>query len=185
MCFCAVCSRVAPWTEPAHCVHLLCCRCSGCLQHHRYSHPEIVSPITHTYTHWLNVTQAIKKFDRFARYLEVDLAKLWLSWLAAREFQDAIAHAAVVLSVCEPILSECACFPMKSWSSAFLLSLLDPSARLLSPQEIMSVGDKAVSVCFVASLKPAFSLIQLNCKFPLFTHLLLCQPVYCSWGHVM
>lgn len=43
LCFCAVCSRVAPWTGPAHCVHLLRCRCSGCLQHHRYSHPEIVS----------------------------------------------------------------------------------------------------------------------------------------------
>lgn len=45
MCFCAVCCRVAPWTGPAHCVHLLCCRCSGRLQHHRYSHPEIVSHI--------------------------------------------------------------------------------------------------------------------------------------------
>lgn len=56
-------------------------------------------------------------------------------------------------------------FPLKCWSSAFLLSLLDPSARLLSPQEVMSVGDQAASVCFAASLKPVFSLIQLNCKF--------------------
>lgn len=59
VCFCAVCSRVAPWTGPAHCVYLLCCRCSGRLQHHRYSHPEIVSPIytyihiqTHSHTSW-------------------------------------------------------------------------------------------------------------------------------------
>lgn len=57
VCFCAVCSRVAPWTEPAHCVNLLCCRCSGCLQHHRYSHPEIVSHIhAYIHTHWLNDT---------------------------------------------------------------------------------------------------------------------------------
>lgn len=57
VCFCAVCSWVAPWTGPAHCVNLLCCRCSGCLQHHRYSHPEIVSHIhAYIHTHWLNDT---------------------------------------------------------------------------------------------------------------------------------
>ena len=51
---CAVCSRAAPWTGPAHCVHLLCCRRSGCLQHHRYSHPEIVSHMHTQHTHCLN-----------------------------------------------------------------------------------------------------------------------------------
>lgn len=52
VCFCAVCGWTAPWPGPAHCVHLLCCWCSGCLQHHRYSYPEIVSAaLTHS-NHW-------------------------------------------------------------------------------------------------------------------------------------
>lgn len=83
VCFCAVCGRVAPWTGPAHCVHLLHCRCSGCLQYHRYSHPEIVSHI-HTYVHtrigWM--TQAIRKCDPVACYLGVVLAKLCMFMVA-------------------------------------------------------------------------------------------------------
>lgn len=43
VCFRAVRVRVAPRTGPAHRVHLLRCRRSGRLQHHRHSHPEIVS----------------------------------------------------------------------------------------------------------------------------------------------
>lgn len=48
----------------------------------------------------------------------------------------------------------------------FLLSLFffDPSARLPTPQEVSAVGDEAVSVC-CASIKPVFSLIQLNGNF--------------------
>lgn len=42
-CYSAVCRRLAPWTSPAHCVHLLCCWRSSRFQHYCNAHPEIVS----------------------------------------------------------------------------------------------------------------------------------------------
>lgn len=87
---------------------------------------------------------------------------LW--WLLAREFQDSIAHAAQVLSVCEPILSELCLFSREKLKSSRRLCFLDPSARPSSPQDVMSVGDEAASLCYAASAKLVFLLIQLNCN---------------------
>lgn len=42
-CYSAVCRRLAPWTSPAYCVHLLCCWRPGRFQHYCNAHPEIVS----------------------------------------------------------------------------------------------------------------------------------------------
>lgn len=111
VCFCAVCGWIAPWTGPAHCVHLLCCWCSGCLQHRRYSYPEIVSGIT-TYTRIVQWHRPLESVMLLRVILEQPLSDyvcLW--WLCAREFQDTIAHIAVP-SDCEPV------FFTKSWSSA-------------------------------------------------------------------
>lgn len=80
-----------------------------------------------------------------------------LSWLTAKEFQDN-NH-----SHCWRAL--CAFYLMKSLLqfSLSLLSSLDLSAQLPSPQEV-SAG-WAVSVCCAASVKPVFSLIQPNNNF--------------------
>lgn len=77
--------------------------------------------------------------------------------LLPRAFQDAIAHAAEVLSVCEPILSECALFTREKPKLCLLLFFLYPSAPLPSPQEVISVGDEALTLCCAASVKPVFS----------------------------
>lgn len=142
VCFCAVCSRVAPWTGPAHCVHLLCRWRSSRLQHHCYSHPEIVSR-SHTYTHVSVVPHQTA----------------CLRWHAAREFQDAITHIAPVLVL--PVFSwkKKSSFIFGTSSPSLFLSpffCVDPSALLPSPQEVTSLGDEAVSLCRAASPKPVF-----------------------------
>ncbi len=166
MCFCAVCGRVAPWTGPAHCVHLLCCWCSGCLQHHRYSHPEIVSLIhTNTRTGWM--TRATRKCcDLAACYLGVVLAKLCVFTVARCQRIPGRCRSRCLSALCLWTHSIRMC-PLSHEKLKFsrLLSLSDPSARLPSPREVMSVGDVAVSVCCAASVKPVFSLIQPNCNF--------------------
>lgn len=120
VCFCAVCSWVAPWTGPAHCVHLLCCRCSGCLQHHRYSHPEIVSPIyTYIYTHTHVLGQSSPNCA-------------CLRWLASREFRDAIAQLLKCSLSVNPFYHNVPVFSWTAESAAFFcLSWIHPvtSAR--------------------------------------------------------
>lgn len=59
--------------------------------------------------------------------------------------------AAEMLSVREPILSQCACFLMNSWKCSFLLSFLDPSCHVSERQG-----------CSASSVKPVFFLIQPN-----------------------
>lgn len=169
MCFCAVRSWVAPWTGPAHCVHLLCCRCSGCLQHHRYSHPEIVSRI-HAYIRrrtrlWLNDAT---KCDLVVCYLGSSPRINMCMFMLARCQRIPGRHRSRCCSALCPwthSIKMCSFSLMKSWRSVSFSLFSDPSARLPSLQEVMSVGDEAVSVCCAASVKPVFSLIQTNCNF--------------------
>lgn len=76
---------------------------------------------TYIHTHWLNDTSHQKVLSILSLVILEQSSPNYvcLRWLPAREFQNDVAHAAEALSVCEPILSECACFLVKkSWSSA-------------------------------------------------------------------
>lgn len=183
VCFCAVCSRVAPWTGPAHCVNLLCCRCSGCLQHHRYSHPEIVSHIhAYIHTHWLNDTaHQMAWFLLFfyfyfflSHYLEPIFTELYVFDGYSLDNSRMVFLMLLKRSLCvNPFYQQP--FPHEKLKFSCLLRFLDPPAWLSSPQDVMSVGEEALSVCCTASVKHVF--LPYSAELQLFSALDTCSSV--------
>lgn len=126
----------------------------------------------HTYrrtcihTQGLNDKSHSRKRDPAACYLGVFHAKLCMFVVAHCQRIPGCSRSRCSIALCLWTHSiKMHLFFSEKLKFSLLLCFLDPSVRLPSPQEVMSVGDVALSVCYAASVKPVFSIIHLKRNF--------------------